>query len=351
MTTRNFIFGGPDVPLEARTIATGGDGKYETFQGIERLKWNNYDYTRYRIRRVPGKDFFGNTRWFNGGSFKTSVLTNNDILTAQSRLLESIKGHEFNLAVNAAQGKQTVGMVVNAISSVGGAISDLRKGRFENAARRFGVAPRPSKLSEKDISGRWLELQYGWLPMINDVYEAAKAYESISNGPRVGRARGSITRDSTQDCSESPSLYHCYGQQKDKYDIIYEFTEQMSVPRQLGLADPATVVWELIPYSFVVDWFIPIGSYLENLNQIPTLSGRFLTIQQTRFEGSNGGQMVIPPYNQWRQIPVVNQSYHRLVRQVSSSISVPKPQFNTLPDAMSPTRIWNAIALVVQRIR
>lgn len=351
MTTRVSSLGGTNMPLEARTIAVGGDGKYETFQGRERLKWNNYDYTRYRIRRTPGKDFFGNARWFNGNSFKSSTLTSNDILTAQSRLLESTKGHEFNLAVNAAQGKQTVGMVVNAISSIGGALSDLRKGRFENAARRFGVAPRPSKLSEKDISGRWLELQYGWLPAINDVFEASKAYESITNGPRVGRARGSVSRSSTQDCSESPSLYRCLGQQTDRLDIIYEFTEQMSAARQLGLADPATVVWELIPYSFVVDWFIPIGSYLENLNQIPTLSGRFLTIKSIRYEGSNNGQMIQPPFNQWPVVPTIDQSYHRLERTVSSSIPVPKPQFNKLPDAMSPTRIWNAIALVVQRIR
>ena len=121
--------------------------------------------------------------------------------------------------------------------------------------------------------------------------------------------------------------------------------------RQLGLADPATVVWELIPYSFVVDWFIPIGSYLENLNQIPTLNGRFLTIKSTRFEGSNNGQMIQPPFNKWQKVPNINQSYYRLERTVSSSIPVPKPQFNTLPSAMSPTRIWNAIALVVQRIR
>ena len=31
-------------------------------------------------------------------------------------------------------------MAVKAISSIGGAISDLRKGKFESAARRFGVA-------------------------------------------------------------------------------------------------------------------------------------------------------------------------------------------------------------------
>jgi hypothetical protein len=33
----------------------------------------------------------------------------------------------------------------------------------------------------------------------------------------------------------------------------------------LGLTNPALVGWELVPFSFVVDWFTPIGSWLESL--------------------------------------------------------------------------------------
>jgi hypothetical protein len=29
--------------------------------------------------------------------------------------------------------------------------------------------------------------------------------------------------------------------------------------------NPAAIFWELVPYSFVVDWFIDIGGYLRNL--------------------------------------------------------------------------------------
>ena len=30
----------------------------------------------------------------------------------------------------------------------------------------------------------------------------------------------------------------------------------------LGLANPALVAWELVPFSFVIDWVLPIGSWL-----------------------------------------------------------------------------------------
>jgi hypothetical protein len=34
---------------------------------------------------------------------------------------------------------------------------------------------------------------------------------------------------------------------------------------QLGLINPAVIVWERLPYSFVVDWFAPVGSWLNAL--------------------------------------------------------------------------------------
>lgn len=34
---------------------------------------------------------------------------------------------------------------------------------------------------------------------------------------------------------------------------------------QYGLNNPSLIAWELVPYSFVVDWFLPVGDYLERL--------------------------------------------------------------------------------------
>jgi hypothetical protein len=32
----------------------------------------------------------------------------------------------------------------------------------------------------------------------------------------------------------------------------------------LGLINPAVVAWELVPFSFLVDWFIPVGKFLDS---------------------------------------------------------------------------------------
>lgn len=349
MTTRSYTKGTATTELHESGSAVGADGKYETFQGRQRLKWNDYTTTKWSVRRTKGVSLAYGNIWrasncFPGSSFPTA----NDILTLQSRLSEKVKGHNFNLAVNVAQGKKTVDMVIKAVTDISGAISDLKKGRFASAARRFGVNERTSRLSKDDVAGRWLELQYGWLPIVNDVYEAAKAYESLTSKRRSNTITESLTRTTVFDSSASPSNWKCLGPRKDRVRIIYEMTEELSIERSLGLMDPWSVAWEVIPYSFVYDWFIPIGTYLENLNTIPKLKGRFLTTECRWFNSSavkaktNLANIIT--------LPTCHFSCFYMKRTPSSSLTVPKPGFNTLPDAMSPKRIWNAIALATQRL-
>jgi len=331
--------------------ATGTNGRYESVNGVVREKWNNYEATFRREVRTPGRStqLPNFDQWWDCSVFPSSLFSSNDILSLQSRLSEAVKGHSFNLAVSAAEGKKTVGMVVGAIQSIGGALIDLKRGKLESAARRLGVNSRPSKLSEKDVAGRWLELQYGWKPLVSDVYEAAKAYEALTNTSRSNRVTVSMTRKGRPETSASPINWTCKGTLEERWRIIYEMNEQMSSARSLGLMNPASVVWELIPYSFVVDWFIPIGSYLENLNTIPQLNGRFLTIKVRNYQGAalKGPN----PNVSWIKYPTTNTSTFYMKREVSGSLSVPKPAFESLPDAMSPSRIWNALALVTQRLR
>ena len=310
------------------------------------MKWNDYSCYYIQERRTPGRSprFIGDV-WFPSGVLVPS-LTANDELTLLSRLSEKVKGHSFNLAVATAEGKKTVSMVSNAIQSIGGAVLDLKRGRFESAARRFGINPRPSRLSHKDVAGRWLELQYGWLPLLSDVYESSKAYEALTKQPRKELVTVTFTKRFIHNASNSPINYSCEGNAMSGMRIYYEMTEQMSAPRSLGLTDPLSVAWELLPYSFVVDWFVPIGTYLENLNTIPSLRGRFMTTTLRRFSGS---AVSINPFYNWTVVPTTHASQVILERKISTSLSVPKPSFNSFEDAMSPKRIWNAIALAVQR--
>jgi len=52
----------------------------------------------------------------------------------------------------------------------------------------------------------------------------------------------------------------------------------------IGLVNPAAILWELVPYSFVVDWIVPIGQFLENISAGVGL--RFLSGYRTEWTKS-----------------------------------------------------------------
>lgn len=326
---------------------SGNNGKYEIAFGQRRTKWNSYSIRDEEQVAIGGYwngfgPFYSN---ITGMPTLNSLFNNSDLNKVLNKLAVAAKGHDFNLAVNAAQGKQTVNLVVNSLNSIGRALLDARRGNFISALSRFGLTPKgKSKFSTKDISSRWLELQYGWLPLLGDCYEAAKAYE-LSSDTRSQRIRASSGGTFFFEGSQSTPNYISVGTGLKRYSILAELTENLSVSRGLGLTDPLSVAWEIIPYSFVIDWFLPIGLYLENLSIIPKLEGRFLI---SRLAKQDVRSQAVSPATFYSG----SSSRFRWVlydRSVSTSLSVPKPSFVTLPSAMSPRRIWSAMALAHQR--
>lgn len=360
---------------------SGDNGKYTAGVGSP-TKWNNYTcyqesmmiaccqtrflctlpggggdpttgYTPTVYRRYPNDSIFGDQ--------------SNDINSALQRLIAKAKGHSWNMAVDLAQGKQTVSMVTGALGSLGRSFMALRHGDLSTAARQLGVTPPGASwktLDSRDVSGRWLELQYGWLPLLGSVYEACKAYEARSNGPRVARFSAGYSKSAVFDYSASPTITSFKQKFSTKRTYVLEQSEDMAAARQLGLLDPYSVAWEIIPYSFVVDWFIPIGTYLSNLNQLASLKGRWLVSTRVGPEGKIafewlGGKATYPycGYHgaQHRyQVMTHQPSFIRRAGYYSRGApsgppSLPKPSIQSLPEAMSPKRIWNAISLAHQR--
>jgi hypothetical protein len=42
----------------------------------------------------------------------------------------------------------------------------------------------------------------------------------------------------------------------------------------LGLTNPLAIAWELVPFSFVLDWLVPVGTWLQSLDA--TLGVKFV---------------------------------------------------------------------------
>lgn len=285
-----------------------------------------------------------------GGNWRTQ-----DEYRLLAKLLAKVKSHSFNVGVSLAEVDKFAGGVVSTLKNLAFGVLDLSEGDFGHFARRFGTyPPRPGvtrKLNLLDVSGRFLEMRYAWMPAIDDVYSASQAFEAISNGPRQKVIKVSGKRKST--IYATATFGRFVGQQTVKRTYTYEAYEEMAAYRQMGLGNPASILWERIPYSFVVDWFIPIGTYLELIGQIPFLKGRFMRSDSLSYsyggtpipdaDGKYGGWKFVRPAR-WAAI---DSRHFQYCRTLPSSLSVPRPSLH-VEGAIQGRRVQNAIALAHQ---
>ncbi len=271
-------------------------------------------------------------------------------LVLLTKLLNKVKGHSLNLGVALAEVDKLAKTVGDTILDLGRGFIYLSRGDFSRFARLFGAVPPSRKthrrLQSTDISGRFLEMRYAWEPAIND--EAAKAFEMISSGPRVSRTKytkrtGLSTVLATNYCDVPQKV-------EAQRSYIFEMYEEMGVARQLGLANPASILWERMPMSFVIDWFIPIGTYLELIGQVPFMKGRWLRTDSIRWKASGsfpgrpfGTLVPNPPIT-----PNCNMEIFNLRRTpLAGPPSVPFPSVR-VEGAVQGKRLQNAIGIAHQ---
>lgn len=224
----------------------------------------------------------------------SSKFVNRDI---HSRLLEKARGAQWDSPVFFAEAGKTVDMVAGAIGKVGALARHLRKGnivafisglhpstsnrrprgnRYNRAVkdfqRQFGENPRAA------AANTWLEYTYGWTPFLLDAKTAAETLASLQmeEHARIGRVTSTI-RAKSKEVIATPSYLTIAGvvwggdgwiDRSHSLRGVWHFEPDANLNAigKLGLTNPLNVGWNLLPFSFVADWFIPIGDYLAQLD-------------------------------------------------------------------------------------
>jgi hypothetical protein len=351
-------------PFAAQKQWTGTDGKYEAWFAGKRVKWNDSTMLhRIMTQNVAAAPFIPQALPVHtlAGLASIAGWSVNDELRLLNKLADRVKGHSFDLGINIAEAHKTYGTILSNLRSIGKALLYLKHGNVPAALRTLGsTASNPhsrdrglitfKRLYAKDLGGRWLETQYAFLPLVSQSYEAAKALTAITGPRRFRFSVGSGTKRGVMDVASTTSYVNNASFTYSRR-LLAELSEEVGLSRSLGLTNPAAIAWEVVPYSFVVDWFIPVGSYLAAWGVIPALKGRFLTIERGAIKGGviRNGFAGWTPGSHY-ELSARKESLFRIKRTVSSGLSVPMPTFNSLPRALSPKRILNAVALIHQRL-
>lgn len=315
---------------------SGGDGKYDA---LGNPKWNTYTLTAYEKERQEDtvQGFILDCHTDTPFNF---VSDPNLELRALSGLSSQIKGFDFNALVAIGERAQTIKLVTDSLKSLITSARLAKRGNLLGAVRALGYSGTVSKkhkFRSTDLAGRFLEIQYGWLPLLNDVFGVMDAYHKLTSSARVRIFK------STSSSNQVVTIPYTKGTSKQVINtrVVYyaKLSEPPSIARQLGLPDPLSLAWESIPGSFIGDWFIPIGSYLDSLSFISALEGDFLKTVVYK------GTMVETGVSYWSGLESSARAAS-MQRSVLTSLDVPFPAFKPLDKTLSSAHILNAAALL-----
>lgn len=245
----------------------------------DRSPWHEYSMTDVTEEAVlQGQQSCLGYLYYAGD--QNAYLSELELSTLTNKLVNELRGHQFSMSTAAAQPILTANMLTSSVKRIAGSIMAVRTGNIPLALRRLGVTDvgrvsnpsasgrslRNSALPDKEVARIWLEMQYGWKPLLQDVHDGAEACAYLLN-VAVERARKAemIHKQKTARRSFDYNDGFCrtYGEAYHTRHIRVRYTD-LPAPNSLGLTDPSSLIWENIPFSFIADWFIPIGTFLEN---------------------------------------------------------------------------------------
>lgn len=191
---------------------------------------------------------------------------------AYADFVDKFQDGSAQLGSSIAEGREAFEMIGKRGRSLYNAYRQLRQGNFKGTLSALSVQPKKkhrnlARNSTSEASALWLEYHFGWSPMLGDIYDAAgvllnPALQPPASLTGFGKVMYPYRTAGSNSSSDSYSRKMSFeGMAKATTGGKVVITSLNSVERQrLGMANPAAVAWEVVPFSFVVDWMFSVGN-------------------------------------------------------------------------------------------
>ncbi len=167
---------------------------------------------------------------------------------------------------------------INHVLDVKKRLKRLKRLNSKDPRVRRGVRTQRARAIAGAVSDTYLEFVFGWIPLAKDVQAAIAGLLDRYNHPDYQRVKGKaiVCWDLQLDENTIITINNMAALQSHvtQYIVDYRFMASIktgavngvqSVSATLGLLPERFIptVWELIPYSFVVDYFVNVGQIVE----------------------------------------------------------------------------------------
>lgn len=279
---------GDNLPLYKEVIRQGGNATNQFFGSKNVVK--NKAGSSSRVVTVYGADHEGNKRLIStsqsftqghdfGGTAALSPPISDGFAEDQARTKFVSKARrattQFQSGVFLGEIRETIHAIKHPADAIRKGL-DQYLGTVKKRARGFRPRSDYGRF-RRMVGGTWLEYAFGWAPLLNDVQSAAEAFAQQIGGftpPIKLRATGkqeTVVGDSEGGIGTLFGDYSCRDilKQNVKATIYGAMAAKVassapSFKSSFGLRprDFIPTIWELIPFSFVTDYFTNVGDII-----------------------------------------------------------------------------------------
>lgn len=254
-----------NLPMNAFTF---NQGEYRNFSGFYSYELDPPSVRETKEGTFPAS-FCSPPDLIEIPTLRMSNLTNE----VKQKVFAKVRDSDVNIAVAWGEREETIRMLSGTLSKLGSAYNKAKHGDFLGAMAILGK-PKGSQaplFSKANAASNWLELQYGWLPLMSDIEGLCKTMHKQSRHKEYVTIRSRKSIQETVSADTPNGVFTDYTTASASYTITVQVKMRsnslfLATASEVGLTNPLLVAWELVPFSFVVDWALPIGNFLSQFD-------------------------------------------------------------------------------------
>lgn len=174
-----------------------------------------------------------------------------------------MESDELNLSGYIGEYSETCDLFVGTANLVYDMFQLLR-GNPKTIAKYFGGMKKGAR-QLRELSGEWLNAHFAVAPNVNTLKESLLALqEKIENSGTIDRRIVKVARYRDSGTGSTGVVNYSWEKEITVKGILHALYDIKT--QRVNFGNPIEALWEGIPFSFVVDWMIPIGQYLNTLD-------------------------------------------------------------------------------------
>lgn len=270
---------------------------------------------------------------------------------AYAKFVEAVN-EQSQWAVNLLEKDKALTMITQRVTQLLKFSRHVARFNFGLAARELKMALVPKGASRsKSFANNWLEYHFGWEPLVKDIGAAVMVLAADFHDRKLTASATDVRGNVFESSHASTSYYRLTDQTTTRVRIRAKIrikdTDRFLLS-QTGFINPLSVLWELVPFSFVVDWFTNVGQVLASLSDfagIQLIDPHWSYLQLSRrqekwFYGTP------PPWPHSTGEMFIDGDYQSVFAKRQTGILAPKLTVRPM-QGLSVTRGATAIALLV----